>query len=91
MGILLAFAVGYVVGAQAGNEGYDEVVTSLKSVRDSEEFKGLVSALRSHASYALTEIAQRLTAESQHPGPVQEVLGRVRGLIGQDALRGTAS
>jgi hypothetical protein len=91
MGVLLAFAVGYVVGAQGGSEGYEEIVTSLKSVRDSEEFKGLVSALRSHASYALTEIAQRLTAEAQQPGPVQEVLGRVRGLLGQDDLRETAS
>jgi hypothetical protein len=79
------------VGAQAGNEGYDEIVASLRAVRDSEEFKGLVSALRSHASYALSEIAQRLTAESEQPGPVQEVLGRVRGLLGQDDLRGTAS
>jgi hypothetical protein len=32
-----------------------------------------------------------LTAEAQQPGPVQEVLGRVRGLLGQDNLRETAS
>ena len=91
MGILLAFAVGYVVGAQAGTEGYEEIVVSLKSVRDSEEFKGLLSAVRSHAGFALSEIAQRLTTESQQPGPVQDVLDRVRGLMGQNDLRGTAS
>ena len=41
VGILMAFAVGYAVGAEAGGEGYDELVASFKAVRDSEEFRGL--------------------------------------------------
>ena len=65
MGILLAFAVGYVVGAQAGSEGYEEVVTSLKLVRDSEEFKALLSALRSHAESAKMNHRDLLVAESE--------------------------
>ena len=49
MGTLLAFAVGYIIGANAGAEGFDEVVQRAQAVRDSDEFKKTVDVLRQHA------------------------------------------
>ncbi len=41
MGVLLAFAVGYVVGARAGAQDFDDVVRAVQELRDSEEFRSL--------------------------------------------------
>jgi hypothetical protein len=60
MSLLVAFAVGYVVGARGGNEGLDEVIASLKAIRDSDEVKDLALAVRSHVTYTLRELATRL-------------------------------
>ena len=81
MGILMAFAVGYAVGARAGSRGYDELVASAKAVRDSEEFRGLVSALRSHAGHVLRELGARLATDADEPITVDEVLARVRNAV----------
>lgn len=80
MGILLAFAVGYAVGARAGEEGYRDVVESLKALRDSEELAAFVAAMRSHASHALQDLAVRL-GDDQQPLTMDDVLSRVRGLL----------
>jgi hypothetical protein len=80
MGILLAFAVGYVVGARAGNEGFNEVVDSLKAVRDSEEFHALLTAVRDHAGSTLEELAT-LVKQGQDTTSVSDVLARVRNLV----------
>jgi hypothetical protein len=82
MGIVLAFAVGYVVGANAGQEGYRDVVNALRSVRDSDEFSALLSALRSHASATLQRLGELLeetpVAEPFNPA---RLIDRVRELI----------
>jgi uncharacterized protein YjgD (DUF1641 family) len=60
MGVLLAFTIGYVAGGRAGREGLEEVSASLKALRESEEFRGVLKALRSHASHALRELSDAL-------------------------------
>jgi hypothetical protein len=81
VGVLLAFAVGYVVGARAGNEGLDEVKDALKAVLDSEELKALGDALRAHASHVLKELGAKLASDSDDPITVEDVLGRLRNLV----------
>jgi hypothetical protein len=81
MGILLAFAVGYAVGAKAGSESFDEVVEALKAVRDSDEFSSLLKALRSHAGHALRELATAVDGTGQEGGSTQDLVDRVRKLI----------
>ena len=81
MGVLLAFAVGYVVGARAGSERYQEVADAVTAVRDSSEFQALVAALRSHAGFVLTELGQRLSPGAEDPLTVQDVLARVRSVV----------
>ena len=60
MGLVMAFAMGYVVGARGGNEGLDEVIRSLRAIRDSPEMKDLVEAVRAHVGYTLRELASRM-------------------------------
>ena len=79
MGVLLAFAVGYTVGAKAGAKGFEEVVASLKAIRESDEFAAMLSALRSHVGYALREVADVMN-ESEAPA-VGDILDRVRNLV----------
>jgi hypothetical protein len=82
MGVLLALAVGYAIGAKAGAEGYEEVVQSLKAIRDSEEFTALLSALRSHASHVLKEVADVVATDGELPA-VGDLVERVRAMARQ--------
>lgn len=90
MGIVLAFAVGYVVGANAGERGYQEVLDSLQAVLDSAEFHGLIGALRSHASATLRELSIRVADEpSETPSPTR-LVERVRDLMGRAGVTSPA-
>lgn len=80
MGILLAFGVGYVVGARAGERGYQDVVDAIKQLRESEEAHDLMSALRSHVGFTLEDVARRLREDGQ-PINVGDVLARARRLV----------
>jgi len=67
MGLLLAVAVGYTLGARAGPRGFDELVASIKAIRASEEFAAMLAAARSHAGYVLKEVAELLGNEDGAP------------------------
>ena len=56
MGLVLAFIVGYVIGAWDGSDALDEVIDAAKAVAASQEFDDLVRALRSHAGHVLQEV-----------------------------------
>jgi len=85
MGVLLAWAVGYVVGAQAGAKGFDDVVRALKEVHDSEEAHGLWLVVRSHLAHALRSTAEMLEATPVSPvaasNQSSDVVDRVRLLM----------
>jgi hypothetical protein len=83
VGIVLAFVVGYVVGANAGNEGYQEVLDSLRAVRGSDEFKGLVRAIRSHTSATLRQLGDLIDEDSAESLDAARLLDRVRTLVGR--------
>jgi hypothetical protein len=63
MGTLFGFAVGYILGARAGRDGFEEVVRSVKAIRESEEFGGFVSAMKDHGRHLLREMSGRLAGE----------------------------
>jgi len=86
MGMLLVFAVGYVMGARAGSESLDEVVDAVHAIRESEEFHDLVSALRSHAAHSLRGLATMLENNRQPTDQVSsttDLLERVRVIVGR--------
>lgn len=87
MGIVLAFAAGYVLGARADRRELDDVIEALQAIRRSDEFRELLRTLRAHAAYTLREIAGML--EKAEGGPIsamttQDLIDRVKGLTAQD-------
>ena len=91
MGILLAFAFGWVVGARGGQRGYDEVVDAVRAVLESEEFHGLLEATKSHVGHVMREVGAQLSGEGDELPTVDDVLGRVRAMMGKDGPTSTAS
>src|SRR5258706_14265562 len=57
MEMLLVFAAGYVMGARAGSESLDEVITAANAIRESDEFHDFVKAMRKHAAFSLRGLA----------------------------------
>ena len=78
MGVLLAFAVGYVVGARAGTEDFRDLVDAYNAVRGSDEFTDFMQALRGHAAFALRELAAMVDGDGARPGLAQGLVERVR-------------
>jgi hypothetical protein len=91
MGIVLAFAFGYFVGANAGKEGYQDVVDAVHAVRDSEEFHGLVAALRSHAAATLKQLGALIEDSDGEPLVPARLLDRVRDLMDRPVDVGAAA
>jgi hypothetical protein len=60
MKVLVALAAGYVLGARTAGEELDDVLRSMRALRDSEEFHDLLTAVRSHAAHSLRELATML-------------------------------
>jgi hypothetical protein len=44
MGVMVGFALGYVLGTRAGEDGYQEMMTALKTITSSGELKELAGA-----------------------------------------------
>lgn len=89
MGIILAFAAGYFLGARAGREELDDVLEALQAIRRSDEFNDLLRALRSHAASALREVASLLDragvdAEDLSSMSAQDLVDRVKALVGRE-------
>ena len=87
MKLLVALAAGYVLGARTGGEDLDDVVRSLRAIKDSDEFRELVASLRTHAGHTLRELASMV---EQHGSPLSaddlvsphDLVERVRHLAG---------
>jgi hypothetical protein len=77
MGVLLAWALGYVVGAKGGAQDFDDVVQAVKELRDSDEARQLWSVLRSHLGNVLRSAANMLE-EVAGPQPAGDLVDRVR-------------
>lgn len=91
MGLVFAFAFGYVVGAKAGEQGFEDVVAAAKALAASEEVRGLISVLRSHASSTLQELSTLLAEQPDEPVVLGQVLDRVTGLMARSGFRAPES
>jgi hypothetical protein len=84
MKVLLALVTGYFVGANAGSRDYDQLVESVRAIRDSEEFHDFLAALRVHASQTLRELADMLERAGPESLTTTDLVERVKAL----AVRG---
>jgi hypothetical protein len=83
MGVFVALAVGYVVGARAGSKDLDQLGQALKALSASEEFADVVSAVRSHVGHTLRELAGVIEGRPDQPEPA-DLVDRVRHLFARD-------
>jgi hypothetical protein len=87
MGLVLVFAAGYVIGARAGSDDFDEIVRAVQAIRRSDEFHDLVAALRSHAGQTLRRLGEVVEKGSREDLPAvpstQDLVAKVRQLVGQ--------
>jgi hypothetical protein len=86
MGTLLAFAAGYVMGTRAGGDSLDEVIDAMHAIRESEEFRDFVRALRTHAAHSLRGVATMLENGREAGVPRSnptDLLDRMRVIVGR--------
>jgi hypothetical protein len=74
------FVAGWVLGAKAGNKGFDEVLSAGRSILESKEFADFTAALRTHAAYALHEMGDLLDVDHDSV-PGEDILDIVRKLV----------
>lgn len=81
MEMLLAFAVGFVVGGQGGSQDLHDVAGSFGAIRDSEEVAAFVLVARSHMGKTLREVANMVDGSGHEAVPTPDLVDRVRALV----------
>lgn len=62
MGTLFGFIVGYVVGAKAGSERFEEVMSAFRELKESDEVRSFIDVVRGHARDTARDLGDRLDA-----------------------------
>jgi hypothetical protein len=82
MKVLLAMAVGYVIGSQAGGADLDRLARALRNLYGTAEFTEVVSAARCQIAGSLRDLAS--VVEGGRDVPDEDLLARVRSLMDPD-------
>jgi hypothetical protein len=80
---LVALATGYVLGARADKEDFDDVMQALRAVLDSEEVHHLLVTVRGHAGHALRNLADIV---EQHQESVTSPRATATAVVGADLV-----
>ena len=86
VGILTAFGVGYMMAAQGGKEGLDDVVAAARELQASGEFAALLGAVRRHVGDTLQILGKRVVGYSDEPLSMITLLDQARQRDGSDPL-----
>ncbi len=63
MSALVGFVVGYVLGARNGGPGFERVEQAAREIRESDEFRRFLGALRSHVKETAQLVGERLRSQ----------------------------
>lgn len=63
MGVMIGFAIGYVMGTRSGAEGYQEMIKALRTITSSGELKELLAA----GASLLGDVLKQTSALGQGP------------------------
>lgn len=74
------FLAGWALGAKTGSAGFDDVISTAKSILSSKEFQDFLAALRTHAAFALRETADLVDSE-ESGSPSGDLVDFVRALV----------
>jgi hypothetical protein len=81
MEMLLAFAVGFVLGGHDGPRDRRAVVDSFSTIGSSEEVAALVMVARSHVGQTLRTVADLVDGSHREPVAAPDLVDRVRALV----------
>lgn len=81
MGTLFGFAVGYVLGARAGNPGYERLHAAWVELRSSREFREFFDAARTHVEGTLRAASDRLADGDRVVAQGEDLLARARARL----------
>jgi hypothetical protein len=84
MNVLLALAIGYLVGARTGGEDLDRLGRSLKALCETDEFTDVMAAGRAQLGHTLRELASVIDGERLPADAGGDLVARVRNLVGHD-------
>ncbi|HZQ78133.1 MAG TPA: hypothetical protein VFE55_12435 [Acidimicrobiia bacterium] len=72
METLVGVILGYVLRGATGSAGFNEVLEQSRAVRDSDEFRGLVRAVRHHSRTVLHDLTVTLAERAEQVAGVLE-------------------
>lgn len=78
METLVGVVLGYVLRGATGSQGFNEVMAQTKAVTESDEFKGLMRAVRHHGRTVLHDLSVTLAQRAEgvagmlEPEPLSE-------------------
>jgi hypothetical protein len=84
MNILVALAVGYIVGAKTGGKDLDQLGKSLKALCGTDEFADVVSAARAQMGSTLRELASIMDGGQLPDASSGDLVARVRHLVDRE-------
>jgi hypothetical protein len=84
MSVLMALAIGYLVGAKTGGDDLDRLGRSLKALCETDEFADVVVAARAQAGHTLRELAAIVDGQRRSPEAGADLVAQVRHLVGRD-------
>lgn len=84
MKIVVALAVGYLVGARTGGKDLDQLGQSLKTLCETDEFADVMSAARSQTGSTLRELAAIIDGNRKLADVNGDLVAKVRHLVGHD-------
>ena len=92
MELVLAFLIGWAAGAKGGEQGFQDVADAARALRQSDEFRDLLAALRSHLAATLRALAGVIssTPGTDEETDAQSVVSRVLRLVREGGARGNA-
>jgi len=72
METLVGVILGYVLRGTTGSRGFNEVLEQSRAVRESDEFKGFVRAVRNHGRNVLHDLSVTLAQRAEEVAGVLE-------------------
>jgi hypothetical protein len=72
METLVGVVLGYVLRGVTGSSGFNEVLEQSRAVRESDEFKGFVRAVRNHGRTVLHDLTVTLAQRAEEVAGILE-------------------
>jgi hypothetical protein len=91
MNVLIALAVGYLIGARTGGKDLNQLTRSLKALCETDEFADVMTAARAQVGATLRELASIVDGGQPAAAPAGDLVTRVRNMVGRDGPAAGAS